>query len=126
MLLSRIQVFTLLSEAVAILEIRELSKLEEEGVIQRFEYTWELAWKTIKDYLESQGVVLDTITPANVIKVAYASKIISNGELWMEALDTRNKMSHTYNFQLFEQAIVKIRYNYLNIFNELCILLQNK
>lgn len=63
----------LLREAM---EQETLSQLEQEGAIQRFEYTMELAWKTLKDYLESQNVVFDTITPRTVIRKAFEAGII--------------------------------------------------
>ena len=58
--------FLLLREAVERMESASLTQLEKEGLIQRFEYTWELAWKVLKDYLEQQGVVLETVTPLAV------------------------------------------------------------
>ena len=96
---------SLLREAIDIRKERQLTPLEEEGIIQRFEYTWELAWKVLKDYLEHTGIILDTITPSFVIKAAFAAKIIENGDIWIQALDARNKMSHTYNLVIFEKII---------------------
>ncbi|MBW2735733.1 MAG: nucleotidyltransferase substrate binding protein [Deltaproteobacteria bacterium] len=111
--------FVLLREAIETMEDRELTQLEKEGVIQRFEYTWELAWKVLKDYLEYEGVILDKITPAAVIKAAFTAKIIEEGELWMRALDARNKMSHTYNLAKFEEVIAAIRAEYLRLLDGL-------
>ena len=111
--------FLLLREAFEIMQQRPLTQLEKEGVIQRFEYTWELAWKVLKDYLDSKGVLLDTVTPMSVIKAAYAAKIIDNGDVWMSALDARNKMSHTYNLKIFEQIISDISTHYLEVFDAL-------
>ena len=88
-------------------------------MIQRFEYCTELAWKTVKDYLENQNVVLEQITPRAVIKEAVAAKLLSRGEDWMNALDARNKMSHTYEFRKFESVIKQIEATYLNLFGEL-------
>ena len=102
----------LLREAVETMQVRELSQLEKEGLVQRFEYTWELAWKVLKDYLESQGVVLATVTPGSVIRAAYAAKIIADGDTWMRALDARNRMSLTYSLKAFEQIIADIRQHY--------------
>lgn len=118
--------FTLLREAMEIRQERELTQLEKEGVIQRFEYTWELAWKLLKDYLDSNGVALDTITPAAVIKAAFAAKIIENGDVWMRALDARNKMSHTYNFKTFEQTIADIQKDYLAVLDSLHLTMLEK
>lgn len=104
--------FSLLGEAIHTIRTRRISQLEQEGVIQRFEYTWELTWKVLRDYLEHKGVILETITPAAVIKAALAANLIKNGEVWMDALDARNKMSHTYNFKKFEKIIIDIEKNY--------------
>jgi nucleotidyltransferase substrate binding protein (TIGR01987 family) len=111
--------FLLLREAVTLLEERSLSQLEKEGIIQRFEYTWELAWKLLKDYLEYTGIVLDTVTPAATIKAAFAAKVITDGENWMKALDARNKMAHTYNLKVFEDIIADIRALYIDLFDQL-------
>jgi nucleotidyltransferase substrate binding protein (TIGR01987 family) len=104
--------FILLREAI---EQDTLSQLEQEGVIQRFEYTMELAWKTMRDYLESQNVVFDQITPRAVIRRAFEAGIIQDGETWQKALDARNKMSHTYNFETFGKVIADIRQHYLAV-----------
>ena len=57
-----------------------LSMLEKEGVIQRFEYSFELAWKTVKDFLEAGGLVIAPVTPRQVLKDAFAAKVIANGQ----------------------------------------------
>jgi len=107
--------FNLLREAM---EQETLSQLEQEGVIQRFEYTMELAWKTMKDYLESQNVVFDQITPRAVIRRAFEAGIIKDGETWQNALDARNKMSHTYNFETFGKVVADIRQQYLAVLDD--------
>ncbi|MEE4287138.1 MAG: nucleotidyltransferase substrate binding protein [Mariniphaga sp.] len=87
----------------AVLQIDELSTLEKEGLIQRFEYTFELAWKTLKDFLESENV--EARFPREVIKKGFQYEIISNGEVWMEMLENRNLMTHTYDEEIFESAV---------------------
>ena len=109
--------FILLREAIE--QERPLTQLEKEGLIQRFEYTMELAWKTLKDYLESENVVFDQVTPRAVIRRAFEAGVIRRGEAWLNALDARNRMSHTYNFQTFERVIQDIRRAYLDAFDEL-------
>lgn len=111
--------FGLLREAIETLSERDLSQLEKEGVIQRFEYTWELAWKTLKDLLEDEGISLASVTPKAVIKEAFAAKLIRQGDVWMDALDARNKMSHVYNLRIFEAVIADIRARFLSLFDEL-------
>ncbi len=103
--------FVLLREALE--GVRPLSMLEKEGVIQRFEYTYELAWKTLKDYLEASGVVITPVTPRQVIKEAFAAKVISDGEVWINMLDNRNLLSHTYDFSVFDEAVKAIAKHYL-------------
>ena len=111
--------FSLLREAVELQQKRPLSDLEKEGVIQRFEYTWELAWKTIKDYLENEGVVLEKITPKAVIVAALEARIIVRKEDWMRALDDRNRMSHVYSKIVFAEIVNNIEQSYLSLFDQL-------
>lgn len=111
--------FSLLREAVELQQKRPLSDLEKEGVIQRFEYTWELAWKTIKDYLENEGIVLEKITPKAVIVAALEARIIIRKEQWMRALDDRNRMSHVYSKTVFAEIVNNIEQGYLSLFDQL-------
>ena len=90
-----------------------LSTLEKEGVIQRFEYTFELAWKLLKDYLDAEGAVIAPITPRQVIKDAFAAKLITDGQAWIEMLDHRNLLAHTYDASVFEAAVDAIAKQHL-------------
>lgn len=110
--------YVLLREALA-RGAESLSVLEKEGVIQRFEYTFELAWKTIKDYLEESGVVISPVTPRQVLKDAFAAKIITDGQGWINMLDNRNLLSHTYDFTVFDQAVTAIAEHYLALLQDL-------
>ena len=111
--------YILLQEAADRYYEGDMRQLEKEGMIQRFEYCMELSWKTIKDYLEYQNVVFSQVTPTATIKEAVAAKLIQDGEGWMEALDARNKMSHTYDFKKFEAVIKQICERYLGCFGQL-------
>jgi nucleotidyltransferase substrate binding protein (TIGR01987 family) len=95
-----------------------LSELEKEGVIQRFEYTFELAWKTMKDYLEESGVVISPVTPRDVIKHAFTAKLLADGQIWIDRLNHRNLLSHTYDFAVFGSAVEAIHSRYLQAFEE--------
>lgn len=110
--------YTLLREALE-REPAELNQLEKEGVIQRFEYTFELAWNTLKDRLEHAGIVLTEVTPRNVIRQASGARLISNADTWTDMLIDRNLMSHTYDFARFEVVIDNIRIRYLALFDDL-------
>jgi nucleotidyltransferase substrate binding protein (TIGR01987 family) len=104
--------------------VEALSQLEQEGVIQRFEYTFELAWLTLKDKLEYDGVVLATVTPRNVIREAFQAKLIEDGDTWIDMLTDRNLMSHTYDSTRFEVVIARISARYLCILAELRLQLE--
>jgi len=103
--------FMLLKEAFE-KDITEMSDLEKEGVVQRFEYTFELAWKTLKDYLVYDGIVFDHITPRRIIKQAFAAKIVKDGQTWIDMLEQRNLMSHTYDKKIFDGVIRNITQRY--------------
>jgi len=110
--------FLLLKEALE-KDISEFNQLEKEGLIQRFEYTFELAWKTLKDKLENDGIVLSKISPKTVVKTAYEAKYLNSAELWLKMIGDRNLMSHTYDFSKFEEIILTIKNQYLLLLNEL-------
>ena len=103
-----------------------LNELEQEGVIQRFEYTFELAWKTLKDRMEHDGIVLDPVTPRTVIRRAFQAKLISQGEQWIDMLVDRNRMSHTYNSSTFDTIIKAIEETYLDRLDELHVRLSRE
>ena len=110
--------YSLLREALEF-QIEELNQLEREGVIQRFEFTFELSWQLLKDRMEYDGMSISPITPRNVIREAASSGLIEDGETWIDMLTDRNRMSHTYNFATFEDVIRNIQSRYLSILNDL-------
>ena len=101
-----------------------LNQLEKEGVIQRFEFSFELAWKSLKDFMEHDGFVFATITPRQVLKDAFAAKILPDGQVWIDMLDHRNLLSHTYNLAKFEEAVTAVHERYLAAFDQLHEFLQ--
>jgi nucleotidyltransferase substrate binding protein (TIGR01987 family) len=103
-----------------------LNQLEKEGVVQRFEYTLELTWKTIKDYLEESGVVLTAVTPRQLIKDAFAARILNDGQAWIDMVDHRNLLSHTYDPANFEEAVDAIHGRYLTAFGQVRDLLESR
>ena len=95
----------LLQEALEDRSVEEYSKLEQEGIIQRFEYTFELAWKTVKDKLYYEGY--DEKTPRSVIRRAFEIEYITEdeAETWLDSLDKRNLLSHTYDEKTAKAAL---------------------
>ncbi len=103
-----------------------LNPLEKEGVIQRFEYCFELAWKTVKDFLEESGLVVSTVAPRQVLKEAFAARLLADGQVWIDMLDHRNLLSHTYDLARFEEAVDAIHRRYLAAFAQLHEVLQEE
>lgn len=110
-----------LSSAVGRFE--ELDDLSKEGLVQRFEYTLELSWKCLKDYLEAESIVAKT--PKEVIRQAFHYEFINDGELWIEMLNNRNMLSHTYNEELFHKATDAIVNHYFKEISELIHFFEN-
>lgn len=75
---------------------------ERDGAIQRFEYTFELTWKTAKRILLNVGI--ETDSPKSVIRELGRAGWVTNPELWMDFLDARNKTSHNYEELISDQV----------------------
>ena len=90
--------------------IEHPSEAERGGLIQFFEMAFELAWKTLKDFLEADGYQVKS--PRDVLKQAFQSEIIEDGHTWIEALDDRNLAAHTYNEETALQIEKLIRDQY--------------
>lgn len=85
-----------LTLAVQLLQQRPLSDLEQQGLIQGFEFTHELAWNVLKDYLELEGIQ-GLIGSRSTVREAFKRGLIRDGEAWMDMIEKRNLSSHTYN-----------------------------
>ena len=94
-------------------------EIVREGFVQRFEIAFDLAWKPLSDYLEHEGIAVRP-TPRAVIKEAYQARVIGDGQLFMDMLETRNEMSHRYDEAAFDQAFLKIRDSYAAALAALC------
>ncbi|APR66445.1 nucleotidyltransferase [Thalassolituus oleivorans] len=117
--------FNELDEAVALNNQRPLSKLEEQGLIQAFEYTYELAWNSIKDFYQAQGES-DIQGSRDAIRMAFRRGLITDGDLWMEMIKSRTLTSHTYNRETARLIVSQILNDYHNAFKLLLTNLQNK
>ncbi|MDZ4745765.1 MAG: nucleotidyltransferase substrate binding protein [bacterium] len=105
--------------------VNTMSSLEKEGTVQRFEVAIELAWKTLKDYLESAGVLVEQ-TPRAVIKSAFSAGIVSNGQILIDMVALRNSLAHTYDEASFEAAVLLVADKYLPAIEELHTWLTNR
>lgn len=96
-----------LNEAMELMQLRQLSRLEKQGVIQAFEYSYELAWNTLKDFLLWQGID-GIIGSRDAIREAFSKGLIEEGQGWMNMLADRNRTSHTYNEETAEAILANI------------------
>lgn len=100
-----------LTDAVAILTHRKLTKLEEQGLIQAFEYNYELAWNAMKDFYHEQGEI-DIQGSRDAIRLAFKRGLIENGELWMIMVNSRIMTSHTYNKDIAANIATQIVHHF--------------
>lgn len=107
-----------LSKALERLE--EALKTEEndiviDGAIHRFEFSFELAWKTMKDYLEYVGIIQGVGSPREIIKTAYENGIIEDGDNWIKMMLARNSLSHLYDEEKSREIYVEIKETYFRL-----------
>lgn len=116
--------FAQLKEAVELSEQRKLSKLEEQGLIQSFEYTHEMAWNTLKDFLEERGVK-KLYGSKDATREAFKTGLIENGEAWMKMIESRNLTSHSYNEETATAIVSAIVHSYFGEFLDFHVRMQN-
>lgn len=109
--------FALLEEAVEINNRQGLSDLEEQGLIQRFEFTHELTWNVFKDYFDYQGNTQITGS-RDATREAFNKGLIQDGQGWMEMIKSRNQSSQTYNDEVAADLKNKITKKYHNLFRD--------
>ncbi len=113
-----------LGQLTRFIEKGALNELEKQGLIQAFEYTYELAWNTLKDYFEAQGEI-GLHGSRDVFRLAFQRGLIEDGETWMEMVQSRTLTSHTYNEELVEQIAAEITQRYFPRFVALRTTLQS-
>ncbi len=101
-----------------------LNKIYTMALIQAFEIVFELAWKTMKDYLEYEGIKTDT--PRQTIKTAFLRNLIPDGQIWIDMMEARNKTSHTYNESLAKSLTNEVTDKFLPALNNLEIIFAGK
>ena len=108
-----------LLEVIEIATIRELNKFEKQGLIQAFEYNYELAWKTVKDFYEAQGET-DIQGSRDAFTLAFNRGLVKNyGKALIESIRSRQLSSHTYNEETAEEVYNDVINKYYDAFKEL-------
>lgn len=112
-----------LNEGVALSQQRPLSQLEKQGLIQGFEFTFELGWNVLRDFLRDRGIK-EIFGSRDTIREAFTAGLIEDGEAWMEMLKDRNLSSHTYNEDVAEKISANILSQHFSHFDKLRIRMQ--
>ncbi len=112
------RVLAQLTEAVELTRQRPLSDLERQGLIQTFEFTHELSWKTLKDFLASRGAV-ELFGSRDTSREAFAQGLIRDGDIWMAMIRHRNLSTHTYDEATVQEIVSAVTSRYLAAFQEL-------
>ena len=110
--------FRQLSGAIELAAQRELSELEEQGLIQAFEYTHELAWNTLKDFLENRGVQ-NIYGSRDATRAAFKIGLIEHGETWMQMIASRNLTTHAYDEDTAAKIVADVIHLYFAEFEKL-------
>lgn len=114
-----------LHEAITAYKNDKNNDLYRDALIQRFEFTCELAWKTTAEIIREQGITTPIHSHKAVLKAAYEIGFIKNEEVWLQILDDRNFMSHTYDMDLFMRIANDICNHYGKAMSDLIKELQN-
>lgn len=107
-----------LKKGLELSQKRELSNIEKQGIIKAFEFTFELAWNLLRDYLMFQGIY-EIRGSRDAIKLAHKYGLIDHPEVWLEMLTSRNLTSHTYNEEVALEILQKIQEKYVQEFQKL-------
>jgi nucleotidyltransferase substrate binding protein (TIGR01987 family) len=112
--------FAQLSKAAALASQRPLSDLEQQGLVQAFEFTHELAWKTLKDFLEFHGAE-NLYGSKDATREGFAQGLLADGEEWMAMIQSRNRSSHTYNEDTARELAAAILASYVPEFEKFLV-----
>ena len=107
-----------LQQLKEVVELVNPNKFEEQGLVKAFEFTYELAWNTLKDFFEYQGVS-GIVGSRDTFRKAYAAEIVSDGSTWMRMIECCNRTSHTYNQETARDIVEDVRSEFYAAFCEL-------
>lgn len=108
-----------LNEANIAYKKNTVSDLFQDALIKRFEFTFELAWKTLRQYLIDEGYRLESVSPKGVLSFAYQERILNDEELWLDMLECRNTTTHDYGRELATVCADKISNRFCKALSDL-------
>ena len=107
-----------LTEVINLSKQHTLNEFERDSLIKRFEFSYEMAWKLMMSYEKENGIT-GVLGSKDVIRQAFKLSLVSNGEAWLEMVDTRNRTSHLYDEEMAADVIDEIIYTYYPLLAEL-------
>ena len=105
-----------LAEVVNVSKVRQLNDFEADGLIQRFEFTFELSWKLMKSYADYQGTDKEIMGSRDAVRWAFESRLIEDSDIWMEMIKRRNDTSHNYDEDTAVDVVEKVKNLYYQAF----------
>lgn len=115
-----------LNETNTLYKSDKKNAIYRDALIQRYEFTFELAWKTLKQTMEDNSFLSNSInSPRNIIHKAYIEKFIDNQDIWLDMLNTRNNIAHTYNEHYAIEIATDISVTYIKKLSQLSKVLQD-
>lgn len=109
--------FKRLADAILIIRNDPDNVLLQAGLIQTYEFTFELAWKTLNDYLEMEGFTVPS--PRATLRQAFQCGYIQQGDVWLKALNDCNLTAHTYDDEVAKEVIADIQQTYYFLLKDL-------
>lgn len=107
-----------LAAVVNVMKARQLNDFEADGLIQRFEFTFELAWKLMKSYADYQGTDKEIMGSRDAIRWAFENKLIEDSDVWMEMIKRRNDTSHNYDEDTAADVVLRVKDLYFQAFTD--------
>lgn len=105
-----------LAEVVNVSRVRQLNDFEADGLIQRFEFTFELSWKLMKSYADYQGIDKEIMGSRDAVRWAFENGLIEDSDVWMEMIKRRNDTSHTYDEDTAADVVERVKAAYFQAF----------
>lgn len=101
------------------LEEYDGSEISCDGILKRFEFTFELAWKTLKDYLTYNGFDIKTGSPREILQISFKEGVIKDGNEWIDMMLSRNEVSHIYDYEVSRKIYELVKNKYIKYLEEL-------
>ena len=101
------------------LQVPGKDSLAIDGIIQRFEFTFEISWKLMKAFMEEEGIMGVCLSPKTTVRQAFKRELIIDGQGWIDMIMDRNRTSHIYDENMSRAIYKNIQNKHITLFREL-------